>query len=287
MTKAKMMNEEMKKRYSDAVYGLAIGDALGVPYEFKARGTFRCAEMTGYGTHNQPAGTWSDDTSMAIATVESLQKNNGSVDIDDITKNFLKWFDWEDFTVDGYVFDIGNATATALRTGRSETDRYSNGNGSLMRILPLAFTDCTDDEIRAVSAITHGHDISKTACVIYVHVARRLLAGESIHDILPTLQYDEPFDRLCRLDEMTEDEIRSGGYVVETLEASLWCLAHNRDFRETVLASINLGKDTDTTGAVCGGLAGIVYGLESDFAKDCLKVLRGKEIIQKCLDAGE
>lgn len=287
MTKAKMMNEEMKKRYSDAVYGLAIGDALGVPYEFKARGTFHCAEMTGYGTHNQPAGTWSDDTSMAIATVESLQKNNGRVNIDDITKNFLKWFDWEDFTVDGYVFDIGNATATALRTGRAETGKYSNGNGSLMRILPLAFTDCTDDEIRAVSAITHGHDISKTACVIYVHVARRLLAGESIHDILPTLQYDEPFDRLCRLDEMTEEEIRSGGYVVETLEASFWCLAHNRDFRETVLASINLGKDTDTTGAVCGGLAGIVYGLESDFAKDCMNVLRGKEIIQKCLDAGE
>ncbi|MBQ6401794.1 MAG: ADP-ribosylglycohydrolase family protein [Firmicutes bacterium] len=273
----------MEKKYRDAIFGLAIGDALGVPYEFKSRGAFTCAGMTGFGTHKQPAGTWSDDTSMTIATAKSLRDNEGAVDIGDIRHNFQMWVNEEGFNCNGYLFDIGNATSTALSTGHGCRDENSNGNGSLMRILPLAFTDCTDDEIREVSAITHGHEISMEACVIYVHVARRLLDGEPIGDILPTLQYGKPFGRLCRLDQLTEDEIRSGGYVVDTLEASLWVLAHSHDFREAVLAAVNLGGDTDTTGAVCGGLAGIAFGLESDFAGECMEQLRGKELIEECL----
>ena len=277
------MDNDIRKRYEDAMFGLAIGDALGVPYEFQARGAFLCTKMVGFGSHNQPAGTWSDDTSMAIATAKSLKDKGGRIDIEDIRNNFLRWVDEEDFNANGRVFDIGIATSTALDTGRSQTDERSNGNGSLMRILPLAFTDCSDDEIEAVSAITHGHRISREACVIYVHLVRRLLAGETIGEIIPTLKYGKPFDRLCRIDRLEEADINSGGYVVDTLEASIWCLARHGSFRDTVLAAVNLGGDTDTTGVVAGGLAGLVYGLDSDFAKECMEVLRGKEIIEACL----
>ncbi len=273
----------MNKKLRDAVYGLAIGDALGVPYEFENHGDFECVEMVGYGSHGQPEGTWSDDTSMTIATAKSLKDNGGKVLTYDMFDNFMQWADGEDFNANGKVFDIGNATRNALVTGTPQKGEYSNGNGSLMRILPLAFVDCTDEEIREVSAITHGHRISKEACVIYVNVARRLLAGETIQEIIPTLKYEKPFDRLCKINQLEEDEIESSGYVVHTLEASLWVLAKYKSFKDTVLAAVNLGDDTDTTGAVAGGLAGIVYGLDGDFAQECVEVLRGKEIIDKCL----
>ena len=269
--------------FADAIYGLAIGDALGVPYEFMERGSFECTEMTGNGTHDQPVGTWSDDTSMAIATAKSLKDNDGMVNIEDITDNFHLWADEDDFNANGYLFDIGHATMKALETSIPQAGEYSNGNGSLMRILPLAFVDCSDDEIRAVSAITHGHEISMQACVIYVHVARRLMAGETIQEIIPTLRYEKPFDRLNNIDQLNISDIKSGGYVVDTLEASLWALARNDNFKDTVLAAINLGDDTDTTGAVVGGLAGIVYGLGSDFAKACMALLRNKELIEECI----
>ena len=270
-------------KLNDAIFGLAIADALGVPYEFRGRGSFEAKGMTGHGTHNQPTGTWSDDTSMTIATAKSIKDNNGQINIDDIRGNFKKWAINEEFTATGEVFDIGGATSDALYTGKARTDAGSNGNGSLMRILPLAFTDCTDDEIRAVSAITHSHETSMRGCVIYVHIARRLLAGEKIEDIIPTLKYDHPYERLCNLDKLSVDEIKSSGYVVYTLEAALWCLVHMNNYRDTVLAAVNLGNDTDTVGAVAGGLAGIIYGLEDGFAQECLGQLLKKGLIKDCL----
>lgn len=278
-----MDKREKNRKLADAVFGLAIGDALGVPYEFKNRGAFECTEMTGYGTHGQPAGTWSDDTSMTIATAKSIKDNGGKIVPVDIRDKFVAWADDEDFNANGVGFDIGSATWVALSTGEPQTGERSNGNGSLMRILPLAFAECTDEEVMQVSAITHGHEISMHACVIYVRIARRLLAGESIHDIIPTLMYEEPFDRLRKIDQLPEDEVESSGYVVHTLEAALWTLAKYDNFRDTVLAAVNLGDDTDTTAAVAGGLAGIVYGLDSDFAQECLEVLRAKDMIEECL----
>ena len=278
-----MDKREKNRKLADAVFGLAIGDALGVPYEFKNRGAFECTEMTGYGTHGQPAGTWSDDTSMTIATAKSIKDNGGKIVPVDIRDKFVAWADDEDFNANGVGFDIGSATWVALSTGEPQTGERSNGNGSLMRILPLAFAECTDEEVMQVSAITHGHEISMHACVIYVRIARRLLAGESIHDIIPTLMYEEPFDRLRKIDQLPEKEVESSGYVVHTLEAALWTLAKYDNFRDTVLAAVNLGDDTDTTAAVAGGLAGIVYGLDSDFAQECLEVLRAKDMIEECL----
>lgn len=278
----------MNSKLHDAILGLAIGDALGVPYEFEKRGTFLCTEMVGYGTHNQPEGTWSDDTSMVLATLDSLKSNDGKIVPKDMFERFNYWLLYGDYTAHGEVFDAGIATCKALQTGKSQTGEYDNGNGSLMRILPLAFVPCTDDEIRAVSAITHGHRISMDACVIYVHIAKRLLAGESICEIIPTLQYDKPFDRLHRIDQLSTSEIKSSGYVVDTLEAALWAVSHKsnnadkeKSFRNDLLDAVNLGQDTDTVGAVAGGLAGIIYGL--DEVSDWVETLQNREELERYL----
>lgn len=274
------------KKMHAAVFGLAMGDALGVPYEFQERGAFQCTGMTGYGSHDQPAGTWSDDTSMTLATLASLKKNKRKIDIEDIRNNFLLWLNKAEYTAGNEVFDIGGTTLNALH-GHPGNGVNDNGNGSLMRILPLAFTDCTDDEIVSVSAITHGHWISEKACIIYVHTARRLLDGEDIQDIIPDLKYDQPFERLQKINQLDESEIKSTGYVVDTLEAALWAVSHHRSvekdsFKSAVLKAVNLGEDTDTVGAVTGGLAGIIYGIgrEDD---DWMETLRNKELIASCL----
>ena len=278
----------MNKKLQDAILGLAIGDALGVPYEFKKRGTFLCTDMIGYGTHSQPQGTWSDDTSMVLATLDSLKSNDGKIVPTDMFERFKHWLRNNEYTAHGEVFDAGIATCTALRTGKPKTGEYDNGNGSLMRILPLAFVPCTDDEIRAVSAITHGHRISTDACVIYVHIAKRLLAGENINEIIPTLNYDKPFDRLHRIDQLSKSEIKSSGYVVDTLEAALWAVSRTSDntgkeknFRNDLLDAVNLGEDTDTVGAVAGGLAGIIYGL--DEVSDWAATLQNREELERYL----
>lgn len=278
----------MNKKLYDAVLGLAIGDALGVPYEFKKRGTFLCKDMVGYKTHHQPKGTWSDDTSMVLATLDSLKSNDGKIVPEDMFERFNRWLQKSDYTPFGEVFDAGIATCKALKTGKPQTGEYDNGNGSLMRILPLAFVPCTDDEIRAVSAITHAHRISMDACVIYVHVANRILAGENINEIIPTLQYDKPFDRLHRIDQLSAQEIKSSGYVVDTLEAALWAVSHKsadagkeKSFRSDLLDAVNLGSDTDTVGAVAGGLAGIIYGL--DDVADWVEALQNRQELERYL----
>ena len=258
----------MNQKLYDAIIGFAIGDALGVPYEFKERGSFTCSDMTGYGTHHQSLGTWSDDTSMTLATLSSLKENAGRIIPEDMRTKFNYWLLYGDFTATGEVFDVGISTTKALRSGKPCIGEHDNGNGSLMRILPLAFVECNDDDIRNVSAITHGHWISMEACVILVHIAKRLLDGETIENILPTLQYEKPFERLSTIDKLDISRIKSSGYVVDTLEAALWAVSHKGDwskcFKNDVLAAVNLGEDTDTVAAVTGGLAGRIYGLEAD-----------------------
>ena len=239
-----------------------------MPYEFRARGTFECTDMVGHGSHNQPAGTWSDDTSMALATCDSIRET-GCIDVRDMRRRFVRWYREDAYAVDG-LFDIGGTTSEALSSGRGCSGARDNGNGSLMCILPLAFTDATDDEVRAVSAITHAHATSCEACVRMVHVARRLVAGEG------------PLDVAGELAGVPRDDIRSGGFVRDTERAALWCLANTSSYAECALAAVNLGDDTDTTAAVAGGLAGIAYGMSS-IPDDWLSTLRGKDVIESCL----
>jgi ADP-ribosyl-[dinitrogen reductase] hydrolase len=284
-----------------ALLGLAVGDALGVPVEFIGRAARRRDPVTGlrgYGTHHQPAGTWSDDSSLTFCLAETLA--TVGFDPADAARRFVNWQDENYWTAHGRVFDIGIATAEALQRIRRGVaplqaggrDEYSNGNGSLMRILPLVFTikDWPISErfraVREISSITHAHIRSVIACFVYVEMARQLLNGlavakafaemqrlvnsffqaEGIGSELELRQFhrilENPYgDYFIKpLIDYSEAEIKSSGYVVHTLEAALWCLLQYDTYAATVLAAVNLGDDTDTTGAVVGGLAGLAYG---------------------------
>lgn len=275
----------LNRTVKDAVYGVAVGDALGVPVEFRARDTYRIDGMTGGGTHNKPAGTFSDDTSLTLATANSI-RICGGIDADDMRERYRAWLEEGAYVVDGDVFDVGNTTARALESGLGQAGKRDNGNGSLMRIVPLAFVDgVTDEQIGAVSAITHAHETAKRACVIYVRLAQALLGGTSVEEAIGSLgEHDmpAPFDRLPRIASLLRDDIRSTGYVVDTLEAALWCLAATDSFEDAVLTAVNLGDDTDTVGAVAGGLAGIAYGYGA-IPPAWIGALRGRGILEASL----
>lgn len=255
----------------DCVYGQAVGDALGVPYEFMQRGSFECVDMVGYGTHGQPAGTWSDDTSMALAICDSYRELR-KIDAADIRCRFLAWLNNSDYTCDK-LFDIGSATATALKLGHGLAEEYNNGNGSLMRTLPLAFTEATDDEVREVSAITHAHPMSTETCVKAVRAARSLLSGASTSMVAKDNGVDV---------RKPESEVATTGFVLHTFDAALYCLANTSSYEKCVLKAVNLGDDTDTTAAVAGAFAGIVYGFEG-IPQRWTNALRGKDVIEAAL----
>lgn len=297
------------ERIKGAVMGHAAGDALGVPVEFMSRRILDgdpVTGMRGYGTHNQPSGTWSDDTSLMLCLLESMQ--NG-MDLDDLARKFVAWREEAYMTAHGRVFDIGVTTSLSisrLKNGTSpieagEDGERSNGNGSLMRILPIAFMSNIDDEemvliAHDVSSLTHRHLRSQIACGLFLLLGRRLLEGmpvqaayaDSISSSL-AIYGREPFNNELShfsrylagdIDKRSRDDIQSSGYVVHTLEASVWCLLTSGGFREAVLKSVNLGDDSDTTGAVTGGLAGAAYGYEA-IPEEWLKVVARKEEILK------
>jgi ADP-ribosylglycohydrolase len=276
------------------LFGIAVGDALGVPVEFKSRQALYknpVTEMVGYGTYGLPAGTWSDDSSLTFCLAEALAND---FDLNTIGQNFVKWYHHNFWTPRGTVFDIGIATRQAIvRLAQGERpdlaggfDESSNGNGSLMRILPLLFylQDKSLNEryevTKQVSSITHGHIRSVIAYFYYLEFARQLSMGKDKFEAYRGLQTKisnyltnrsvNPlevalFDRLLKNDisELGEDEIQSSGYVLHTLEASIWCLLTTDSYKEAVLKAVNLGSDTDTTAAVTGGLAGLLYGVDN------------------------
>lgn len=289
----------MGKVYN-GIMGLVVADALGVPVEFKKRDTFHVTDMMGYGTYNQPPGTWSDDSSLTLATLESLGRLK-HIDLDDIMGNFVKWLYHNEFTPYGEVFDVGGTTRRAIENyrflpnvqGCGERTEQSNGNGSLMRILPVAFIKFDFNNVVNISALTHAHGISTEACYLYT-----LLAQVAIHNVdLKTtirnlgnwIEVIPPFHRLPILETLTRDEIKSTGYVVDTLEAALWCVLKSNSYRECVLMAVNLGDDTDTVAAVAGGLAGLMYGVGGDkgIPDDWIAQIAKKEWIQALCDTLE
>ena len=231
---------------------------------------------------------------MTLATVESIARL-GRISTDDIMQNFYRWTDENAFTPYGKLFDIGYATQEAIHRyacgtparkcgGKGERD---NGNGALMRILPLAFTDC---RYQAVSGLTHAHEISLEACRIYISVARKLLRGKPLANIVQTIKPELPvYERLPKLDTLQRDEIQSSGYVVDTLEAALWCNLKSSSYRECVLLAVNLGEDTDTVGAIAGGLAGIHYGIggEKGIPEEWINQIARKEWIAELCEKFE
>ena len=291
----------MGKVYN-GIMGLIVGDALGVPFEFTMRDTFKATDMVGFGTHGQPAGTWSDDTSLTLATLESIGRL-GKVDLNDIMYNFALWLFNGDFTANGYVFDVGFTTKKAIQKyiinqtppescgGSSEMD---NGNGSLMRILPLAFMNYSMQEVYNVSALTHAHDISQVACGIYCNIASYLNKGLTKHQAVAWALSKSggvpaQFERIEVINTapVNRDEIKSTGYVIDTLEAALWCFLNTGNYKDCVLTAVNLGGDTDTVAAVAGGLAGIYYGIggESGIPEEWVnKIARNFYIKELCDD---
>lgn len=296
----------MENIIKDAFLGLAIGDALGVPVEFKSRETLAknpVVDMREYGTHNQPMGTWSDDSSLAFCIAESLC--NG-YDVEDIGKNFVRWYKHDFWTAHDELFDIGISTSEAIeRLVRGDSARISgnyaekyNGNGSLMRTLPLIF-HIKDMDIAArfscvseVSSITHSHICAVMSCFVYTEFALELLKGAEKFAAYSNMQHtvNAFFDNnalfpaiqkhrfrrilektygttdklpLRRLIDCKEEEILSSGFVLDTLEASIWCFLKYDNYADTVLKAVNLGDDTDTTACVAGGLAGLYYGADT------------------------
>lgn len=290
----------MKKNIIKSTFiGLAVADALGVPVEFKDREELKqtpVTDMRAFGTHHQPKGTWSDDSSLSFCLAESLCQG---YDLVDISYKFIQWMNAEIWTPHGSVFDIGIQTRKAiyqlidiinkkdykeLEILKYSDDEYTNGNGSLMRIIPLLFyikDKKINDQFNIiwyVSSLTHPHIRSAISCLIYLKLAEHILNGFSIIDSYKKMQkeitaffsernissYEQNhFSRILKQDisSLKEEHISSSGYVLHTLEASLWCLLNTSSYSEAVLKAVNLGDDTDTTATVVGAIAGMHYGM--------------------------
>lgn len=294
------------------VIGLAVGDALGVPVEFFDRDRLKKEPVTGmrsFGTHHQPAGTWSDDTSLALCLAESLAEKG--IDYADQAQRFIAWKYSAKWTPHGRLFDIGNVTGEAIARllngvyplAAGPDDDRACGNGSLMRILPLAIFLADADPFERwriaadCSRLTHGHPRCLLACAYYVEVAAALVRGESLGDGIESanrlLRHDlerkhpqerDTFARILspQLGQLPEGEISGSGYVIHCLEASLWCALRAKSYAEGVLAAVNLGDDTDTTGAVAGGLLGLQYGLAGIPAEWQNQLVRRADILALC-----
>ena len=272
-------------KVKDGIVGFVVGDALGVPVEFSSREELKknpVTGMKGYGTYNMPPGTWSDDSSMILATMNSIV-NKKDIDYDDIMKEFLKWYRLNKYTQYNDTFDYGITTSTALLRyekgiptnecgGRSDRD---NGNGSLMRILPLAFLPDIDYEtIEQISALTHAHERTLITCAFYIQIAKSMLENDDLtidkHIKSASgkiIEYYNDSEELKYLNRIFEDDfsqgIMSSGYVIYTIESVVYCLKTTDNYKDAVLKAVNLGGDTDTIAGICGGLAGIYYGFDS------------------------
>lgn len=307
----------------DGLYGLCVADALGVPAECRTREDLRenpITGMSGDGVHGQGIGFWSDDSSMTLCLAKSIAES-GYFHTHDIMERFRQWFETGAYTPGGTCFDFGHTCAKAIhRYQRGVTPalcgsnkREENGNGSLMRILPLAFvlygkygknvaySSQAMADIHTISGLTHRHPLAQSACGIYISIACHILSGETI----PMAVYDgvekalEWYGRHSRFEgclpiwkhlpfvaQRKEESIRSGSYVVESLESALWCLLRTESYRDCVLRCVNLGYDTDSTAAIAGGLAGLYYGY-SAIPREWLSLLAGKEIIEDCVQGLE
>ena len=277
----------------NGIIGFAIGDAFGVPLKFMSREKLfenPTTQMIDGGSHDQPLGTWSDETSTTLATMESIIKSFGISTID-IGNRLTEWMEHSKYTAGGERFDIERTTLIALSRFEKDGQPFesgsaaedSNGNGSLMRMLPIAYycysANMQQSEIfssvKKVSSITHAHDVSILGCYIYVLYAMELLAGKSKYDAYKEIQranYSQfsrgsidMYNRFLKknIEELPIEAIRSTNYIVDTLEAVLWTFLNTDSFNQAIIGAVNLGGSTDTVGACTGGLAGIFYGLES------------------------
>lgn len=311
--------KDFLRKAKAVIVGHAVGDALGVPVESRSREYLEknpVTDMTGFGVYPVPKGSWSDDTSMSLCALASIAEQSGKVGV---MQNFERWLYNGEFTPTGVTFDAGRTCEAAIRAfiggesvyGCGQNGEYSNGNGSLMRIHPFTlyafkiFNKMTLNHfefISEASALTHAHPRSRAACVLYSFILWELLENPCKQSVAAGLnnadrvyahysggwgthidEYNElpKFQRLFDgIQTLDRNSIQSSAYVVDTLEAAIWCLLTTDSYKECVLKAVNLGRDTDTTAAVAGGLAGALYGYEA-IPEEWRKTLLRREYIEE------
>ncbi|WP_419842220.1 ADP-ribosylglycohydrolase family protein [Candidatus Poriferisodalis sp.] len=269
--------EAVEDRAVGALLGLAVGDALGTTLEFCLRDSApRLVDMIGGGPFDLAPGYWTDDTAMALALADSL-RSCGTLDCEDLMERFTSWWHHGEYSCTGHCFDIGTTTWESLErygcTGdlmAGSTDPHSAGNGSLMRLAPIVLRYWDDraglDRFAASqSRTTHGAAEAVDACRAFAGLLADAIAGMPRREVLArrTFSGAPAIQRVLggSWHGAARDEIRSSGYVVDTLEAALWSVARTADFRSAVLLAANLADDADTVAAVTGQLAGALYGL--------------------------
>lgn len=315
----------MQKRtaeYRNGIWGVIIGDALGEPVQFMSREEIADNPVRGMESGRLyldiPAGTWTDDSSLTLALLDSINTLH-TIDLTDIMERFCNWLYHGAYTPDGQAFDIGGTTRRAIDRYSLNRDVHhcggdsvrSNGNGSLMRIMPACLyvyekqhdEDMSDADaisvIHDVSELTHAHLRSRIACGLYYFCVRAILDGEGSlsdriqkgidagfayyrQDImnLTELAYYGRIEHTDELASLGADSIRSTGYVVDSLEAAIWSLVTTSSFPECELKAVNLADDSDSVAAIAGGLAGLYYGYEQ-IPEEWIEVIRSRE----CIDA--
>jgi ADP-ribosyl-[dinitrogen reductase] hydrolase len=322
-------------RVQGALFGLAICDALGAPVEFKPRGSFSpVTEIEPNFNFSLPAGCFTDDTSMALCLAQSLIDQKGEFEVQDQVRKYIAW------SREGYMssvpergcFDIGVGTRLVLMAWRKHFrengygkpgsvlvrsvteeglkvireaygDEHYCGNGSLMRVIPIALAfHCAGLErachlAQESSRVTHPHPRCQEACSIYTRLACKALQGaekkalaEALADL--DVQDDQLRSRLSRYKDadswkqQEEGNIRSTGYVLDTLEAALWAFFSTNTFEDGAIRVVNLGDDADTVGAVYGGLAGAHYGLDA-LPPRWIQAMRNRDLLQSVAEGLE
>lgn len=308
--------------------GLVVGDALGTPVQFMHRDEIQnrakgpVTGMEAGGVCNLPEGTWSDDSSMALATLASIIEKK-CADPVDIMMRFVRWELNGDYTPFGEAFDQGNTCFRAICNfmklpdinSCGVTGEYANGNGALMRIMPACLyyydriqsANISEDEaingIHTISGLTHNHLRSKMCCGTYFFMAKSIIDGvknkqepvleallqEGIDNSLKYYGRDISnltemayLGRLFHLFEfkgVPEEQIRTTGYVIDSIEAAVWCLLTTESYKDCLLKAVNLGDDADTVAAIAGGLAGLYYGYE-EIPKDWVAVIKRRDWIE-------
>jgi len=300
---------QLEDRISGGLIGLLVGDALGVPYEFHSPDEIPPFAEIEFKpppyfrrSHNVPPGTWSDDGAQALILLASLN-HCSKLDLDDFGRRLVNWYEHGYMAVDNHVFDIGIQTSHAIGNlvhGRSpetsgETSETANGNGSLMRVLPMALWHTGSDEdlvndAHRQSIVTHAHLRSQVCCALYCLWARCTLEGasDSWTEAVSRLRRiyaegskaQEELEWSIRPDELIEGE--GSGYVVDCLRSARWVL-NAGDYEQVVKAAVALGRDTDTTACVAGGIAGIRDGVQA-IPERWRSQLRGKDLYEPELE---
>jgi ADP-ribosyl-[dinitrogen reductase] hydrolase len=302
----------MKVRCRGTLIGLAVGDALGAAVEFESFGSF--APVIGYrsgGPHGLDAGEWTDDTSMALALADSIATVGW--DLNDQADRYVQWWKTGKYSVNGTCFDIGITTRHALSHYLANQDAHSSGdrserasgNGSIMRLapIPIRFGHLYADQLDELSRLaeesslpTHASDQCLSACRYLATVLAALIHGGDRDEVLspewkPLQQLNEMKPLHPLIQEIARGSfrkkqppaIKGSGWVVKSLEASLWAFHDADNFEEAVLKAVNLGDDADTTGAICGQLAGAFWG-ESGISESLRSGLARMDLLEKALE---